>query len=100
MFQRAYLPAFGLFLYLQLLDVLTTLTGFSLGVGEGSPFVRLLLQWGPVAGLIASKAGALAVAAICYVLRKPHLLRWINYWYAGLVTWNIVVVLRVLMWEG
>ena len=100
MFQRAYLPTLGLFLYLQLLDVLTTLVGFSLGVSEGSPFVRLLIQWGPVAGTVASKVGALLVAGVCYAMRKPYLLRWINCWYAALVTWNVLVVLRVLTAEG
>ena len=35
------------FLYLQVLDILTTLIGFSLGNSEASPFVRLMVHWGP-----------------------------------------------------
>jgi len=97
--QRADLPAIWLFLYFQVLDVLTTLLGFSIGAGEGSPFVRLLVQWGPVAGLVASKVGAVVLAGICFWLRKPFLLRWINYWYAALVLWNVVVSLRLLTRE-
>jgi len=40
------------FLYLQVLDILTTLIGFSLGNGEASPMVRLLIRWGPLNGLL------------------------------------------------
>ena len=43
-----------IFVYLQILDVLSTLIGFSLGNTEASPFVRLLIQWGPVTGLAIS----------------------------------------------
>jgi hypothetical protein len=92
----AYLPALSLFLYLQILDVLTTLSGFSLGVPEGSPFVQALIRWGPVAGTVLSKVVAVAVVGACFLLGKPHLVRWINYWYAGLVVWNVCIVLRVL----
>ena len=100
MLRRADLPMIWLFLYLQVLDVLTTLLGFSIGAGEGSPFVRLLVLWGPVAGLVASKLGAVALATICLWLRKQVLLRWINYWYAALVVWNILVSLRLLTAEA
>jgi len=97
MFARSEWPTIALFLYLQLLDVLTTLTGFSLGAGEASPFVRLLIQWGPLAGIVASKVGAIALAVFCYATRRPHLLRWINFWYAALILWNIIGALRLLM---
>jgi hypothetical protein len=47
------------FLYLQLLDLLTTLLGFRLGAAEASPFIRLIMHAGPVTGVIASKVLAL-----------------------------------------
>ena len=53
-----------IFIYLQLLDVLTTLVGFKLGATEASPFIRVLMHAGPVAGVIASKVLALGVGAI------------------------------------
>ena len=93
---QAYWPTLSLFLYLQVLDALTTLSGFSLGVQEGSPFVQALVRMGPVIGLFACKVVALVVVAVCFWLGKPYLVRWINYWYAGLVLWNICVILRVL----
>ena len=64
------------FLYRQVLDILSTLIGFSLGVSEASPFIRLMVAWGPVAGLAASKILAVGLAA--------------------LVLWNLYTVLRVL----
>src|SRR5678815_1965060 len=87
----------GAFLYLQVLDVLTTLVGFSLGNAEASPFVRLMIQWGPVTGLVVSKLVAIGLAAVCLAFKKPSLIRVINYWYAALVIWNLYTVLAVLL---
>ena len=84
------------FLYLQVLDVLSTLIGFSLGNTEASPFIRLLIHWGPVTGLIVSKLFAAVCLAVCILLNRWDLIRWINYWYAALVIWNLYIVLRVL----
>ena len=86
-----------IFVYLQILDVLSTLIGFSLGNTEASPFVRLLIQWGPVTGLAISKAVALGLVAACFVLKRMRMIRFINYWYAGLIVWNLFVVLNVLI---
>ena len=81
------------FIYLQLLDVLTTLVGFKLGAAEASPFIRVLMHIGPAAGVVASKVLGLGTAAICIYTRKHHLIRWITYWYGGLVVWNLMVLL-------
>lgn len=85
-----------LFVYLQILDLFSTLIGFSLGNTEASPFIRLLVRWGPVTGLLLSKLIAAGLVVVCVVLKRAVLVRWINYWYAGLVLWNLWVVLRVL----
>jgi hypothetical protein len=84
------------FLYLQVLDILSTLIGFSLGNSEASPMVRLMIRWGPVNGLIASKLVAVGVAAVCLMLRRRKLIHWINYWYAAVITWNLYTTLQVL----
>jgi hypothetical protein len=86
-----------IFVYLQILDVLSTLIGFSLGNTEASPFVRLLVRFGPVAGLALSKVVALGLVAACFMLKRMRMIRFINYWYAGLIVWNLFVVLNVLM---
>jgi hypothetical protein len=84
------------FIYLQLLDVITTLVGMRLGLSEASPFIRWLMRLGPAAGLVASKLLALVLCGACIWLNKRHLVRWINYWYAGLVVWNMMLILSVL----
>lgn len=83
------------FLYLQLLDFLTTMVGFRFGAVEASPFIRVLLHMGPASGVIASKALAVALAAGCVWLGKRHLIQLANFWYAGLVVWNLYVILSV-----
>ncbi len=81
------------FVYLQLLDLLTTLVGLRLGAAEASPFIRLLMHAGPVTGVALSKLLALAVGGLCVWAKKEHLIRWITYWYGGLVVWNLMVML-------
>jgi hypothetical protein len=84
------------FLYLQVLDILTTLIGFSLGNSEASPFVRLMVHWGPFTGLVLSKIVAVGIATTCLLLHRRKLILWINYWYAAIVVWNLYTTLRVL----
>ena len=85
-----------IFFYLQLLDFMTTLIGMRLGLGEASPFIRYLMQVGPLAGLALSKVIAFALCGICVWLNRRHLVRWINYWYAALVVWNMFLIAGVL----
>lgn len=87
------MPYAQIFIYLQLLDFLTTLVGFRFGAAEASPFIRLLMHWGPAIGVAASKVVALGLGALCVVLHKQHLLRWISYWYGGIVVWNLCIIL-------
>jgi len=82
-----------IFIYLQLLDLLTTLVGLKLGAGEASPFIRLLMHAGPAAGVIASKLVALVLGGVCVYAKKHNLIRWVSYWYALLVVWNLMVML-------
>ena len=84
-----------LFVYLQLLDFLTTLVGLQFGLSEASPFIRMLMQVSPAAGLAVSKLLALTLGGVCIWLNKRHIVRWINYWYAGLIVWNICLIIAV-----
>lgn len=81
------------FIYLQLLDLLTTLVGFKMGAGEASPFIRMLMQAGPATGVAISKLIALGLGGLCIYLQKQHLIRWATYWYGALVVWNLMVML-------
>jgi hypothetical protein len=82
-----------IFIYLQLLDFLTTLIGLRLGAMEASPFIRMLMHAGPLAGVALSKLFALALGGICVYCGKYRLIRFASYWYGGLVVWNLMVML-------
>ena len=84
---------YQIFIYLQLLDLLTTLLGFRLGAAEASPFIRLMMHAGPATGVIVSKGLALGIGAFCIYVNKSHVIRWISYWYGALVVWNLIVLL-------
>lgn len=83
-----------MFLYLQVLDVATTWLGFRMGLGEASPFVRGLMHWGPLAGVLASKAVALGLGAVCVWRRRYQVIHLINCWYAALVVWNLALITK------
>lgn len=82
-----------MFLYLQALDFFTTLIGLKLGLLEASPFIRALMYFGPITALLLSKAAAFVLAGVCIHLHKHHLIRWITYWYAGVIAWNLCSIL-------
>lgn len=85
--------ALQLFLYLQVLDFMTTMIGFRLGASELSPFVKWLTDFGPAAGVLMSKAIAVLLAAFCVWRQKFRIIRLINYWYAGLIVWNLMILM-------
>jgi hypothetical protein len=82
-----------IFVYLQLLDFLTTVVALKIGFVESSPFIRWLMSSNYTIGLAESKVIAIALAVLCILIRKGFLVRWINRWYAALVVWNLA-----LMW--
>jgi len=82
-----------IFLCLQVLDALTTLVGFRLGLVEASPFIQFLMHLGPIAGVVGSKILAVALGGLCVWRGLPHIIRLINFWYAGLVIWNLTLIM-------
>ena len=91
---RPVVDAVDVFVYLQLLDLMTTVLGLRLGLGEASPFVRWLMGIGPAAGVLISKGVALALGAICLAYGRQRLVVWINYWFAALVVWNLTLMIH------
>lgn len=90
---KADVPAYlQLFLYLQVLDFLTTIVGLRLGLVEISPFIRWLMGGGVVAGALLSKLMAVALAGFCVWRQRRRLIEWVNYWYAALVIWNLSII--------
>jgi hypothetical protein len=90
-------PSLSVFFSLQALDVLTTMIGLRLGAAEASMFVGRLIRLGPLAGLLLAKLFAvlLVMAAIRY--KRQRVIVFLNYWFAVVVTWNLVTILRVVM---
>lgn len=84
-----------LYCYLQLLDVLTTLAFLSIGVQEANPLVRSLmtLAHSPLAGLVLAKFVAVGLGAYCWRQQRWRLLGRANWFYAGLVVWNLFALL-------
>lgn len=77
------------FATLQVLDLLTTLVAFHLGAFEVSPLVaRLTLQFGRLGGVFMSK-----VIAVVIALGVRRLLWVVNLFYAGVVCWNVIVLI-------
>jgi hypothetical protein len=84
------------FVYLQILDYLTTLVGFKLGASEVSPFiVKLIHATSPAIGVGISKLMGVVIGGICVAIQRARLINLISYWYAGLVVWNLCVILAV-----
>jgi hypothetical protein len=89
--------AIQVFIYLQVLDFMTTLIGFRLGASEASPFiVKLIHATSPAVGVGASKMVGLGIGALCVATHRARLVSWINYWYAGLIVWNLAIILTAL----
>ena len=84
-----------MFLYLQMLDVLTTWLGLRLHCAEASPFIRYLMHFGPVAGLLGAKVIAILLGGFCVWRGRFRVIQLVNYFFAALVTWNMAMLLLV-----
>ena len=82
-----------IFLYLQLLDALTTYLGLRAGLAEASPFIQFLMRVGPVIGLLGSKIIAVLLGAYCVWRARFRVISMINYWFAAVVVWNFVLII-------
>ena len=85
-------PSLSVFVFLQILDILTTLIGLRLGAGESSAFISRLMSLGPVAALMISKILAVILVLIALKWRHPRVVVVANFWFAGVVTWNLALI--------
>jgi Domain of unknown function (DUF5658) len=83
------------YIYLQLLDFLTTIAFLANGVREANPFVHLMLTLfpNPMAGLLAVKLLALSLGVYCWRMRRERLLSYGNILFAALVAWNLIALI-------
>jgi hypothetical protein len=87
------------FLYLQGLDLLTTVAFLMSGVSEANPFVRFAIQRAgdPLVGLVFVKAVALGLGMVCLGRGRVKLLQKANIFFALLVVWNLVSLILGLL---
>ena len=86
-------PSLTVFVVLQVLDILTTLLGLQMGAQESSMFLGRLMRAGPVAALLIAKIIAVLLVAMAMRYKRPRVVVFLNYWFAAVVSWNLVILL-------
>ena len=86
-------PSLSVFIVLQVLDILTTLLGLQMGAQESSVFLGRLMRAGPVAALLIAKILAVMMVTMAMKFKRPRVVVFLNYWFAGVVSWNLVIIL-------
>ena len=86
-------PSITLFVALQVLDILTTLLGLEMGAEESSAFLGKLMRVGPMAALLIAKIIAVLLVAIAMKMKRPRIVVFLNFWFAAIVSWNLVIIL-------
>ena len=87
------MTALWFFVYLQVLDFLTTILFLKLGLGEASWAVAALIRWSPILGVMAAKLGTIVLGLIAVRHHKERLMRLVNLGYGGVVVWNLVCMI-------
>jgi hypothetical protein len=85
-------PSLTVFVALQCLDILTTLLGMRMGAREASLFIGRLMHAGPIAALLIAKIFAVLLVAMALRFQRPRFVVFLNYWFAVVVTWNLVMI--------
>ena len=85
--------ALSIFIYLQVLDLLTTILFLKLGLGEASWVVAALVRWSPLLGVMAAKLGTILLALIAVRYQKHRVMQLANVGYSGVVVWNLVCMI-------
>ena len=81
------------FILLQVLDLLTTLAAFRVGGFEVNPLVaNLTIHFGRVGGVVLSK-----VIAVLLMLGVRRRLWMVNLVYIGVICWNVIVVISLMV---
>ena len=86
-------PSLPVFIALQALDMFTTLLGMQLGAREGSIVLGRLMRAGPLAALLIAKIIAILLVTMAMRFERPHVVVFLNYWLAGVITWNLGILI-------
>jgi Domain of unknown function (DUF5658) len=84
------MPIVDTFVFLQLLDLLTTIIGLKWGAQELNPVILHVMKTGALEGLLASKVAILVMAGAMIWYRRVGVLFIVNYIFGGLIIWNVL----------
>jgi len=85
----------SVFIFLQIVDLMTTRMALSLGAGEQNPMVAQIMHLAPVYGLLISKLIVVAIAALGVWMEKSNGIRVANLAFTGVVVWNFSVIFKL-----
>jgi len=85
------------FVILQVLDILTTMIGLQMGARETSIFIGRLMNAGPIAALLIAKLFAALLVAAAMRFKRPRIVVFLNYWFAVIVSWNLLMIVWILI---
>ena len=91
----AFIPLFHVFVFLQVLDALTTVGVLQRGGFEANPIVNMLMELGPVNGILIAKLLVVVVGAAILWNGRQRVLFIANYIYAGIICWNLIALVLV-----
>ena len=83
----------SIFIYLQVLDFLTTILFLKLGLWEANWVVATMIRWSPLAGILLAKLGTIVLAFVAVHYQKIRVMRLANVGYGGVVVWNLVCMI-------
>jgi len=81
------------FIYLQILDFLTTILFLKMGLSEANWLVVVLARWSPWLGVMLAKVGTIVLALVAVHYHKIRVMRLANLGYGGVVVWNLVCMI-------
>ena len=68
-----------------------------MGAREASLFIGRLMHAGPIAALLIAKIFAVLLVAMALRFQRPRFVVFLNYWFAVVVTWNLVMIVITVM---
>jgi hypothetical protein len=83
------------FVFLQLVDFLTTVVGLKWGAQELNPFIQHVMRMGPLEGLLACKLIILMMGSLVIWYQRHRVILVVNYLFAVLVVWNLSQLLKI-----
>jgi hypothetical protein len=86
-----------IFILLQVADVATTMVALQMGGAEKNALIVQMMGLGALQGLLLSKLIVLGIGTGAVLMGKHLIFRWANVVFAGVVAWNLTVIVRLAL---